>query len=207
MPYVIDGDGNCHVYVDAAADLDMAAAIVVNAKTQRPVGVQRRRDAPGPRAVAPAFLWRVAAASRASSWSATSRRAPPPGPPGAATDDDWATEFLDLKLAVRVVDSLATRPSPTSPATARATARPSSPRPGAADRFMREVDAAAGPRQRLDPVRRRRGVRLRGRDRHHHPEAPRPRPDGPAGADHPQVRRPRRPARRRRRLRRRSATD
>ena len=36
VPYVIDGDGNCHVYVDAAADLDMAARIVVNAKTQRP---------------------------------------------------------------------------------------------------------------------------------------------------------------------------
>ncbi len=36
VPYVLDGDGNCHVYVDAAADLDMAESIVVNAKTQRP---------------------------------------------------------------------------------------------------------------------------------------------------------------------------
>ena len=36
VPYVIDGDGNCHVYVDADADLDMALDIVVNAKTQRP---------------------------------------------------------------------------------------------------------------------------------------------------------------------------
>src|SRR6202035_4043028 len=36
VPYVIDGDGNCHVYVDASADLDMALAIVVNAKCQRP---------------------------------------------------------------------------------------------------------------------------------------------------------------------------
>ena len=35
VPYVIDGDGNCHVYVDAIADLDMALSIVVNAKTQR----------------------------------------------------------------------------------------------------------------------------------------------------------------------------
>ncbi|MGH9036238.1 MAG: glutamate-5-semialdehyde dehydrogenase, partial [Acidimicrobiia bacterium] len=35
VPYVIDGDGNCHVYVDAAADLDMAHDIVLNAKTQR----------------------------------------------------------------------------------------------------------------------------------------------------------------------------
>ena len=36
VPYVIDGDGNCHVYVDASADLDMAVDIIVNAKTQRP---------------------------------------------------------------------------------------------------------------------------------------------------------------------------
>ena len=36
VPYVIDGDGNCHVYVDASADLAMALDIVVNAKTQRP---------------------------------------------------------------------------------------------------------------------------------------------------------------------------
>ena len=36
VPYVIDGDGNCHVYVDATADLGMAAPIVENAKTQRP---------------------------------------------------------------------------------------------------------------------------------------------------------------------------
>ncbi len=36
VPTVIDGDGNCHVYVDRAADLDMALAVVVNAKTSRP---------------------------------------------------------------------------------------------------------------------------------------------------------------------------
>jgi glutamate-5-semialdehyde dehydrogenase len=36
VPYVIDGDGNCHVYVDESADLDMALDIIVNAKTQRP---------------------------------------------------------------------------------------------------------------------------------------------------------------------------
>ena len=36
VPYVLDGDGNCHVYVDEFADLDKAVAIVVNAKTSRP---------------------------------------------------------------------------------------------------------------------------------------------------------------------------
>ena len=36
VPFILDGDGNCHVYVDRGADLDMAEAIVVNGKTQRP---------------------------------------------------------------------------------------------------------------------------------------------------------------------------
>ena len=36
VPYVIDGDGNCHLYVDASADLEMALALLVNGKTQRP---------------------------------------------------------------------------------------------------------------------------------------------------------------------------
>ena len=36
MPYVLDGDGNCHVYVDTHADIEVATDIVVNAKTQRP---------------------------------------------------------------------------------------------------------------------------------------------------------------------------
>ena len=49
VPYVIDGDGNCHVYVDAAADLDMAARIVVNAKTQRPSVCNAAESSAGPR--------------------------------------------------------------------------------------------------------------------------------------------------------------
>ena len=56
MPYVLDGDGNCHVYVDAHADLEVATDIVVNAKTQRPgvcnaaesLLVHRERSGGGP---------------------------------------------------------------------------------------------------------------------------------------------------------------
>ncbi|MEJ7702165.1 MAG: aldehyde dehydrogenase family protein [Geodermatophilaceae bacterium] len=49
VPVIETGVGNCHVYVDAAADLDMAERIVVNAKAHRPERLQRRRVAPGPR--------------------------------------------------------------------------------------------------------------------------------------------------------------
>src|SRR5258708_15875786 len=59
VPYVIDGDGNCHVYVDADADLDEALAIVVNAKTQRPSVCNAAESLVVHEAVAAAFLPRA----------------------------------------------------------------------------------------------------------------------------------------------------
>ena len=60
VPYVIDGDGNCHVYVDATADLAMAADIAVNAKTQRPSVCNAAESLVVHRAVAADDLRRVA---------------------------------------------------------------------------------------------------------------------------------------------------
>src|SRR5258706_368607 len=62
VPYVIDGDGNCHVYVDAAADLDRALDIVLNAKTQRPSVCNAAESLLVHAAVADGFLHRMAAA-------------------------------------------------------------------------------------------------------------------------------------------------
>jgi glutamate-5-semialdehyde dehydrogenase len=59
VPVIIDGDGNCHVYVDAAADLDTALDIVVNAKTQRPSVCNAAESLVVHEAVADAFLPRV----------------------------------------------------------------------------------------------------------------------------------------------------
>ena len=108
VPYVIDGDGNCHVYVDRAADLDMALRIVVNAKTQRPSVCNAAESLVVHRDIASEFLARLDRRSRASSCAATRRPDPcwvgtgcPP-----ATDDDYAREFLDLTMSVRVVDDL-----------------------------------------------------------------------------------------------------
>src|SRR5690606_9287031 len=56
VPYVIDGDGNCHVYVDAAADLAVAAAIVANAKVQRRSVCNAAESLLVPAAVAEEFL-------------------------------------------------------------------------------------------------------------------------------------------------------
>jgi glutamate-5-semialdehyde dehydrogenase len=105
VPYVIDGDGNCHVYVDASADLDMALDIVVNAKVQRPSVCNAAESLLVHQSVASEFLPRAAAALEGVQLvgDAAARAI---APMAAATDDDWATEFLALKLAVRVVPSL-----------------------------------------------------------------------------------------------------
>jgi glutamate-5-semialdehyde dehydrogenase len=105
VPYVIDGDGNCHVYVDASADLDMALDIVVNAKVQRPSVCNAAESLLVHEAVAAAFLPRAAAALEGVELvgDAAARSIVPMG---EATDDDHATEFLALKLSVAVVPSL-----------------------------------------------------------------------------------------------------
>ena len=106
VPYVIDGDGNCHVYVDAAADLDMALAILVNAKTQRPSVCNAAESLVVHEAVAAEFLPRAAAALDGVELvgDAAARSIVPAI--GEATEEDFATEFLDLKLSVAVVSDL-----------------------------------------------------------------------------------------------------
>jgi glutamate-5-semialdehyde dehydrogenase len=106
VPYIIDGDGNCHVYVDAAADLETALAIVVNAKTQRPSVCNAAESLLVHRDVAGSFLPRARAALEGVELlgdEATTQILPGVQ---AATEDDFATEFLDLKLSVAVVDSI-----------------------------------------------------------------------------------------------------
>ena len=106
VPFVIDGDGNCHVYVDESADLAMAEAIVVNGKTQRPSVCNAVESLVVHQKVAQPFLSRLAPALDGVEIVGDGRtREVLPGA-GAATDADYGTEFLDLKLSVRVVDSL-----------------------------------------------------------------------------------------------------
>jgi glutamate-5-semialdehyde dehydrogenase len=108
VPVIIDGDGNCHVYVDASADLDTAIDIVVNAKTQRPSVCNAAESLVVHEAVADAFLPRAATAlveQGVELVGDAGARARVPGM-GEATDDDFGREFLALKLSVAVVPSL-----------------------------------------------------------------------------------------------------
>jgi glutamate-5-semialdehyde dehydrogenase len=106
VPYVIDGDGNCHVYVDEHADLAMAEEIVVNAKTQRPSVCNAAESLVVHAAVAAEFLPRVAAALEGVELVGDERSRQLVGRIGLATEEDFAREFLDLKMSVAVVDSL-----------------------------------------------------------------------------------------------------
>jgi glutamate-5-semialdehyde dehydrogenase len=145
VPYVIDGDGNCHVYVDAAADLAMAADIVVNAKTQRPSVCNATETLLVHSTVAAEFLPAVAdrldgvtlvGDDEARSLLGADRV-------GEATEDDWANEFLALELAVRVVPSIdAAIDHVARYGTGHSEAIVTGDL-AAAERFTREVDAAA----------------------------------------------------------------
>jgi glutamate-5-semialdehyde dehydrogenase len=108
VPVIIDGDGNCHVYVDESADLGGALDIVVNAKTQRPSVCNAAESLVVHEAIADEFLPRVCAAlveHGVELVGDTGARARVAGM-GEATDDDFAREFLALKLSVAVVPSL-----------------------------------------------------------------------------------------------------
>jgi glutamate-5-semialdehyde dehydrogenase len=108
VPYVIDGDGNCHVYVDASADLDMAAAIVVNAKMQRPSVCNAAESLVVHRAVASSFLPQVAQLLDGVELRGDEATIAVLGPDRVhpVTDEDYGREFLDLIMSVTVVDDL-----------------------------------------------------------------------------------------------------
>jgi glutamate-5-semialdehyde dehydrogenase len=111
VPVVETGVGNCHVYVDATAEVPMALAILMNSKTQR-VGVcnaaetllVHREAADG---FLPGALTALAGAGVVIHGDERTRALAPDGIDVIpATDVDWATEYLALEIAVRVVDDL-----------------------------------------------------------------------------------------------------
>jgi len=143
VPYVIDGDGNCHVYVDASADLDQALDIVVNAKTQRPSVCNAAESLVVHDAVAHEFLPRAAAALDGVELVGDDGARALVAGMGAATDDDFAREFLDLKLSVAVVPSLDAAIAHVNRFGTGHTEAICTRDLAAARRFAREVDAAA----------------------------------------------------------------
>ncbi len=143
VPYVIDGDGNCHVYVDEAADLDQALEILVNAKTQRPSVCNAAESLVVHAAVATEFVPRAVAALDGVELVGDERSRAISPEIGAATDDDFSKEFLDLKLSVAVVDDLGAAIAHVNRHGTGHTEAICTRDLAAARRFAREVDAAA----------------------------------------------------------------
>jgi len=109
VPMIFAASGNCHVYVDAAADLDMAREIILNAKTQRPGVCNAAETLLVHQDVARAFLPPALAALREAGVELRGDERVVAIDPTvtAATDADWDTEFLALTLAVGIVDDVA----------------------------------------------------------------------------------------------------
>jgi glutamate-5-semialdehyde dehydrogenase len=145
MPVLKHFDGNCHVYVDAAADLDVAERIVVNAKCQRPGVCNAAESLLVHTAVANAFLPRVGAALAARGvelrgCAETRKRIPAAKP---ATEEDYRAEFLDLILSVKVVASFDEAVSHVNEYGSRHTDAIVTRDPAAARAFTCRVDSAA----------------------------------------------------------------
>jgi glutamate-5-semialdehyde dehydrogenase len=110
VPVIETGVGNCHTFIDASADLEMALAITINAKCQRPGVCNAMETLLVHEEIAERFLPRAieALTDRGCEIRGCDRtRRIGGGKVKPAGEEDWATEFLDLTLAVRVVDSLA----------------------------------------------------------------------------------------------------
>ncbi|MFE9788584.1 glutamate-5-semialdehyde dehydrogenase [Nocardia salmonicida] len=102
VPTIETGTGNCHVYVHAAADLDMAEAIVLNAKTRRPSVCNAAETVLIDAAVAEIALPRL---SKALDDAGVTIHGDLPGQV-PATDADWGEEYLTMDIALKVVDDL-----------------------------------------------------------------------------------------------------
>ena len=108
VPVIMTGMGNCHVYVDEYADLDKALPIIINAKVQRPSVCNAAETLLVHQAVAEEFLPRAIAELQKAGVEIRGCQRTCQIVPGIkeAQESDWDEEYLDLILAVRVVDSL-----------------------------------------------------------------------------------------------------
>lgn len=108
VPVIETGVGNVHVYVDRAADLDMAERIVVNAKVSRPSVCNAAETVLVHREVADVFVPRIVAALQAQGVLVHGDEAFAAADDAVlrADEDDWASEYLSLDIAARVVDDL-----------------------------------------------------------------------------------------------------
>ena len=143
MPVIKHYDGICHAYVHSEADQDMAMKIVVDSKTQKPSVCNALETLLVDQAVAAEFLPKVAAALaekdvelRGDEAACAVINAK------AATEADWATEYLDYILAVKIVDSLESAVAHINEYSSQHTEVIVTANIIAAEKFMSQIDSA-----------------------------------------------------------------
>ena len=143
IPVLGHADGVCHLYVDAAADIDQAVRVAVDSKSQYPAACNAIETLLVHRAIAQPFL---AAALPAFAAAGVQLRGDAEsmalGVAEAATEEDWSTEYLDLILAVKLVDGLEEAIDHIRSYGSRHTEVILTEDAQAADRFLAAVDSA-----------------------------------------------------------------
>jgi len=144
VPVIKHYKGVCHIYVHSGSDLADAIAIVSNAKCQRPAVCNAVETVLVDREIAASFVPALVAAlsPRVELRGCTETRALGGSAVRAASEDDWYAEYLDLILAVRVVDGVAAAIDHIERYGSRHTEAILTTDPGVADKFVREVDSS-----------------------------------------------------------------
>jgi glutamate-5-semialdehyde dehydrogenase len=143
IPVLGHADGICHLVVDREVDIDQALRIAIDAKTQYPAACNAIETLLIHREVAPAFLTAALPAMASAGVSLRGDAAAQSlGVSHAASDDDWRSEYSDLVLAVRVVDSLEDALDHISRYGSRHTDAICTTNASTAETFLRSVDSA-----------------------------------------------------------------
>lgn len=145
IPVLGHGEGICHVYVDRAADLAKAESIAFDAKTQYPAACNAAETLLVHEAIAEDFLPRMVERFRSAGTQVRGcpRTLAIVSDASPATDEDWATEYSDLIIAVKVVGDLAEAVAHINRYGSKHTETIVTEDAAAVGRFMSEVDAAS----------------------------------------------------------------
>ena len=145
VPAIETGTGNCHIYVDKDADLSMAKEIVINAKTQRTSVCNAAEKMLVHQSIAPTFLPEIldALCEKQVEIIGDARVCTMYPAATPAVEEDWGTEYLDLKIGVKIVDSLEDAISHINRYNSGHSESIITKNEAAASRFLKEIDAAA----------------------------------------------------------------
>ena len=173
VPTIETGVGNCHVYVHESADLDVAERILLNAKTRRPSVCNAAESVLIDSAIAEHAVPRLTKALQDAGVTVH----------GDPSEEELRAEFLSMDIALAVVDGVDAAIDHVNEYGSGHTEAIVTTRSGCRATVHRARRCRRRHGERVDGIHRRRTVRLRRRDRHLHPETPRPRTDGPARID------------------------